>query len=73
MTANTLVKASRSGGTAAFPAARRAERIQRRLGRIAGRLTSFYDLVSGPAMTARERARAELEDIRNSQARTLLG
>ena len=73
MNAKILSRGSRSGDTAAFPAARRAEKVQRRPGRIAGRLLSFYDLVSGPAMTARERTRAEVADYRNSWARTLLG
>ena len=73
MNANILSKVSRSGDTAAFPAARRAEKVQRRSGRIAGRLASFYNWLSGPAMTARERNRAEAADFRNSWARTLLG
>ena len=73
MTAGTPNKLSPTGNTAAFRAVRRAETTQRRRGRIAGRLAAFYDLVSGPAMTAQERTRAELADIRNAQARTLYG
>ena len=73
MTANTLTNAPRSAETATLPAARRAEVGRPRSSRVAGRLLSFYDWVSGPAMTARERTRAEVADYRNSWARTLLG
>ena len=73
MNANTPNKLPRSGSTAAFPAAKRGERNLRRPGRVVDRLAALYDFISGPAMTARERTRADLLDIRNAQAKTLYG
>ena len=47
-----------------------ATRIVRKLAKSPA---SLYAWVSGPAMTARERTRAEVADYRNSWARALLG
>ena len=58
---------SRNSGAAPNQAATRIVR------RLASSPESLYLWLSGPAMTARERTRAELADYRNSWARTLLG
>ena len=54
-------------GTAALPGARRALAMRGKPGMIVCRLASLYDWVSGPPVTAQERQRAALADVKNSR------
>ena len=78
MTTFNFNKVSRSSGTAALPAAKRAQAGKGRAGRMVRRLASFPvsldNWLSGPPLTNLERERATLAYVRNHQGSgTILG